>query len=238
VSLLYSELIKVAATRRTVSVMLVALLGVVALATAGTVDSGLDGAVDHETILDDVLTGVAGSAVIFALVLGVLVTTWEYQHGTMTHTLLAAPRRERVLAAKAVTGTAVGVGLAVVAAGVALAIALPWLGSVGSRDELGGDLARLLVGGALWGCLGIVVGAVVASQVGAVVGTLVWLLVVESVVGALTDEGKYLPGRAMQSFVGVDDGGLDTGAAFGVSLLYLLAFAFLGLASTLRRDVS
>ena len=58
----------------------------------------------------------------------------------MTHTLLAAPLRERVVGAKGVVALVTGAVLAVVSTIVALAIAVPWLGS-GASSELGdGDV--------------------------------------------------------------------------------------------------
>ena len=125
-ALIRSEAVKVRATRRTMLTIVLALVALVAVGTAGAVDSAADNrtALDEDTV-HDVLSGAAGASVFFALVLGILVVTWEYHHRTMTHTLLAAPRRERVLGAKAIVALTCGLVMAAVATALALAAALP-----------------------------------------------------------------------------------------------------------------
>ena len=53
------------------------------------------------------LVDLAGIAALLAIILGITIVTTEFRHGTITPTLLAEPRRERVLAAKAVAETLV-----------------------------------------------------------------------------------------------------------------------------------
>jgi ABC-2 type transport system permease protein len=240
-ALIRSEARKIAATRRTMIVLGLALLAIVAVGTAGTVESAADDPFDHDRrAIHDVLSGAAGTAVFFALIVGVLIVTWEYHHRTMTHTLLGAPRRERVLGAKAVAGLACGLGFAAAAVVLGLLIALPWLGAGSElgRDDLWTGIGRVLLGSAVWGVLGIAVGALVASQVGALISALVWLLVAEPILGAVPgDVYKYLPGHAMQSLLGFDSGVLSTGAGIALSAAYLAAFSALGVVATLRRDI-
>jgi ABC-2 type transport system permease protein len=238
VNLVRSEAIKLLATRRTAIVVVLALLAIVGIGTAGTVDSGSDSFTERGVVLRDVITGPAGTAAFFALIAGILVATWEYQHGTITHTLLVTPRRERVFGAKTVLGLACGLILTGVALLVALVIALPWLGAEMS-SELWGLVGRVLASGALWGAIGVALGLLVASQVGAIVSTLIWFVVVEPIVGTLLDDtARYLPLRAVQALQGGDVDGLSGLGGAGLTLAYLGAFAVIGLAATLRRDIT
>ena len=66
-----------------------------------------------------------------ALLLGILGVAGEFRHQTITATLLAAPRRGRLLTAKVIVHAGLGALLAVVAAAVNLAVAIPWLSSRG-----------------------------------------------------------------------------------------------------------
>ena len=61
---------------------------------------------------------------LLALVLGVLIITGEYRHKTVTPTLLAEPRRGRVVAAKLTTGFGGGLLLGVLTMAVGLALGL------------------------------------------------------------------------------------------------------------------
>lgn len=236
-NLVRSELVKLLGTRRTLIVLGLAMLAIVGLGTAGTVDSGQDGFVDERQVMRDVLTGPTASAALFALILGILVVTWEYQHGTITHTLLATPRRERVVYAKAAVAVVAGVVLAAGAAGVALAIAIPWLGSV--PEGIWSLVGRVLLSAALWGALGVAIGSLVASQVAAIVGSLVWLLIVEAVIAAFADRvSEYLPVQAIAVLQGSDTDGLSAAGGFVLTVAYVCGLGALGLVATLRRDVT
>jgi len=234
----------VLATRRTLVGFGLALLGLVALGTAATVvDARNSEPVDVARALRDVVSDAAGAAVFISLLLGLLVSTWEYRHRTMTHSVLAAPRRDRLLAAKASVGFVLGLLLAAVGAVLSLAIAVPWLGSDAPGELGGADLlarvGQLLAGAGLWGVLGVAVGALVTSQVGAVISSLVWLLIVEPVLGALPGPvAPYLPSHAMQALLGSDTGDLSAGGGLGIVLAYLAVFGAVAVVTTQQRDIS
>jgi ABC-2 type transport system permease protein len=219
------------------------MLSLVVLSTAVIVGAPSD----QEALTEnwaDTLAGNAGLAPLFAVIFGILLMSGEYRHGTVTWTFLATPRRERVLTAKLVVAAFAGIVLAVLAAAVTSAVAVPWLQARDLHIAAGeylGDLGGLLVGSAFWGALGVAVGTLLRNQVVAVIVALVWFLVVENlVVALLPDIGRWLPDAALQAMLGGSD--LDDplprllGGA--VALGYVLGIAAAGYAVTLRRDVT
>jgi ABC-2 type transport system permease protein len=191
---------------------------------------------------------------ILATILGILIVTNEYRHGTINSTFLVEPARERVLGTKLAVGLLAGAAFAVFALVAAVAVAAPWLAARGESLPLDGTIveatARLVASFALACGLGIGVGAIIQNQVGAIVTTFVWFFVVESVVGvvaALLADGigerdpvsPYLPGSAMQAIVGfeqADDFLLSAPAAALLTSAYVAALVLLGTLAMLRRD--
>lgn len=248
-TLLAAELLKLRTTR--VTWVLLALAALFAgLTTAAIVGSG-------SLELDDdpalALAQGASFASTLALVLGILLLTNEYRHGTITTTFLVEPRRPRVLAAKLAAAVLAGAAFAVVALVATAAVALPWLAARGESLALDGQAleaaARLVLAFALYAALGTAVGAIVQSQVGAIVAVFVWFLIVESLVGVLaqlllTDfEGPdpvtpYLPGSALGGVVGGQgaDYMLAGPAATALALVYVAAFVALATVAITRRD--
>jgi ABC-2 type transport system permease protein len=243
VRLLYAELLKIRTAPRTTLALVLGLLVLVGLGSAATASDADSSPFGAEAALSDVITA-AAFAVVVALILGVLLVTWEYRHGTITQTFLATPRRERVIGAKLAIAFLSGAILAAVALAVALTVASFWISLDLDRDqwEL---LGRVLLAAALWGVLGAGLGAVLQSQVGAIVTAFVWFLVAEPLLGAaldvLTDVSvaDYLPGGVIDRLHNVDDQqypyGLWAGAL--LALAYAAGFAVLGTVSAVRRDV-
>ena len=240
-ALVGAELLK-ARTTRTAFGLLLGLLAIVALfvtVQAFTVDPARAAAPTRDT-LDP-----TGFAPFFALLFGILATTGEWRHGTISQTFLVTPRRVYVIAAKVVAGALVGVALAVVASALALAIAaigLPANGVTFDAGEAFGFVGKIVGAALLWGALGAGIGAVVANQVGAVIATLAELFVVESIVAGIRPHvGQWLPGQAMFNGLLAHGGGSDhlaPGAGAAVTVAYLAAFAAAGVALTVRRDVT
>jgi ABC-type transport system involved in multi-copper enzyme maturation permease subunit len=247
VTLVAAELLKLRTTRAPYWLVLVAA-AIAAIAAAAQVGSG---SLDDDPALS--LAQGATFGAMFAAVLGILIVTNEYRHGTVMTTFLAEPRRERVLAAKLAAAVAAGVVFALATAVVTAAIALPWLASRGEALALDGQaaeaLVRLVLAFALWSALGAAAGAVIQSQVGAIVAVFVWFLVLESLVGVLssvllTDLGEpdpvspYLPGSVLGGVVGGEFSEFVLGgpAATGLALLYVAGLALLGALSVTRRD--
>jgi ABC-2 type transport system permease protein len=185
------------------AIALVLLIVVIAALTA-----------DKNTITLRDLIGISGFAQVFALLLGILSVTSEFRHGTITPTLLAEPNRVKLTLAKLVASMAVGVGLSIVATGLAALIGDLLLHSRGIDTGVSGsDVTKMLVGnvvaGGLYGALGVGVGAIVRNQVGAIVGTLVFLFVLEpllNIVKPLRDPvAKYGFGGVGTGVTATDD---------------------------------
>ena len=240
--LLHAELLKVWTAPRTTAALVLALLLIAALGSAGVSDGAANGFVEDPA--GDVVD-VAGTASIFALLLGILVVTWDYRHGTITPTVLVAPRRERVVAAKLSVAATLGAALALVALGIAILVAQLWIGDrLRFEDEHWSQMARVVAASMLWGVLGFGLGATLQSQVGALVTALVWFLVAELILIGLAslvaDVGDYLPGEALRHFAGSgeDPGERFSRAAAGlIAAGYAVAAAAAGAAAMVRRDI-
>jgi ABC-2 type transport system permease protein len=245
VNLIYAELLKVRTAPRTAVGLLLGLLGLVGLG-AGATASDAGGDRRAEMVGWDVL-GVASIASIFTLILGILIVTWEYRHGTITQTYLVTPRRERVIGVKLALSFILGAVLAALAVAVALVVARLWLSYDLQRGqwELAG---RVVLGAALWGVVGAGLGALLQSQVGAIITSFVWFLVAEPLVGwRLESVGDYLPGNALDRFQNQDVVEVSAGGVidhpyslFVAGLLaagYAAALGLVGVASAVRRDV-
>jgi ABC-2 type transport system permease protein len=247
VSLLASELVKLRTLRTPFVLLLVVLLlsGTFAAAIVGS------GSLTDDRALE--LAQAGAFLGLLATVVGALLVTNEYRHGTITTTFLAEPRRTRVLGAKVGIALLAGVGIGLAAALVIAAVALPWLAA---RDEaLTLDLqaaeavGRLVVSFALATALGAAVGAIVQSQVGTIVIVFVWFLVLENLVTLLSSllfgelgepdpVSPYLPGSALGGIVGGEgsDFMLRAGPAILLTLAYVAGLSLLGALAMSRRD--
>jgi ABC-2 type transport system permease protein len=246
VRLLHAELLKLRTAPRTAIVLLLAMLGLAALASGSTASSADEDPFAIEASVSDILD-VSSLAAIFSLILGILVVTWEYRHGTITSTFLATPRRERVIGTKLVVGGVAGALLAALSVVVSLGVASFWIDVELERGhwEL---IGRIVLGTVAWAVLGVGLGALIQSQVGAIVAALVWFLVAEPLLGLPLDEvADYLPGAALDRLMGVDTEAAEgpgapphaysLGVAALLTTVYAVGFAVLGIISAVRRDV-
>lgn len=239
--LVLAELLKIRTAPWTTVTLVLTLLAIVSLGAAGTSDGASGSFISVESDIVDI----AGISTIFTLILGILVVTWDYRHGTITQTFLAAPRRERVLAAKLVTAIVLGVLLVASALVLSIGIAEIWLGE---NFQLAGEnwnqAGRIVIAAVLWAILGLGLGAILQTQVGALISAIIWFLVVELVLVGLGPKighvDKYLPGEALREFAagGVVDDRLGRTAAGLLAAGYAAAAAALGTVSVLRRDVN
>ncbi len=214
--------------------------------------SGLDiegGAVPVLTDPDALRTvyASAGQASVFALVLGILGMTSEYRHLTITSTLLATPRRGRLVAAK-MTAAAL---LSAVIALACIAATLVILG-VGMlfKDTAPMDWADFaavsagaVLGFAVYAVLGVGFGSLVRNQIAAVIAALIWVMLIESLIVSFWPQiGKWLPGGALAGVLQVESlsesGYLAVLPATVVLLAYAAGFGMLAVRTTLRRDIT
>ena len=249
-STLSSELLKLR-TIRTPYVLLLGTALISAAATAGFVGSGSVDRVDPDPALH--LGQAASFGNLFVAVIGILIVTNEYRHGTIMTTFLAEPHRARVLVAKLAAAGIAGLVFALGAIAVSAAVALPWLAARGVSLQLDGQafeaVIRVLLAFGMTAVFGAAVGAIVQSQVGAIVGWFIWILVVESLITVLaglqlTDVGepdpvsKFLPGSSLGGIVGGEGSEflLGGGGAALLAIGYAIVLSALGALSMTRRD--
>lgn len=193
---------------------------------------------------------VAGGASVFVLILGIIGMTGEYRHMTITSTLLATPRRDRVLLGKAVTYALLGTAVAVINVIAVLLLAMLMLiGKDHAPIEpsmIGTVLVGVTLGLALYAVVGVSVGALLKNQVAAIVIAILSVLLVEPLVGLFIEgSSKWLPGGALNAAMNVttqaDLTSTDLLPAWGgaaLLLAYAVVFATIASLTTVRRDIT
>jgi ABC-2 type transport system permease protein len=245
-SLVFSEFLKFRTTRTSIGVLLSAV-ALIAIGAAGTVGTAEEVVLGTAQLTQDIVSSALFAGLI-AFIVGILTVTVEWRHGTVTRTFLATPQRGRVLVAKEIWMGLFSAGLAVLGLVLVIAIAVPWLELKESSLELDRDAlalaGRIVLATMLWGTLGVGIGAVVQSQTPALVGAIIWILLAEALIGALFGlvdlEGvaDYLPGGALSSFDGTEDGGLSKSVGGAVSLAWVTGLGLLGYLRMSRQDVT
>lgn len=241
-ALVSAELLKLRTTRTAFGFLAatVLLTLLVQVATFATVD------IHSSQDLENAFGG-AGVATVLLLILGIVATTGEYRHRTITGSLLATPDRRRFLVSKLVAYLLTGAFLGAVALVVTLIVGFLWLGARDQPTDLlsGGDYALLFLRGvaatALSGAVGVAIGAIVRNQVAAVVGILVYLFVAEPVIGLVSDEVlKFTLGQSQSALLG--GGGISDLLSPGWGGLVFAGWALLlsaiGAVLEERRDVT
>ena len=176
------------------------------------------------------VTTATGVAMILAAVLGVIVTSGEFRHGSATLTYLTTPGRIRVLIAKAAAAAFAGAGYGLAAGVAATAVGLGFVLAHGDHVAVGtavlaGHAAGAGVGAALLAVLGVGLGSLVRSQLAAVIGVFVWCLVVESILGGTVSAVRpYLPYTAASTLGGAKLGAAAFGPGYSVSGQHALPF--------------
>ena len=241
-----AELVKLRTLRSTWGFLLVALLfgGLVAAGNIGgsSETDRLDPELQFRIVLDAAFPGS-----ILALLLGIILVTNEFRHGTIARSLLASPRRPRFVGVKLFTGGVTGALLMAAMIVVIAVAAMIWLGILDVPLEAGeaADASwRALLVASLAGVLGAGIGGAVHSQVGALVGALLWMFVLEPIcwviLGLLDLDGvsEYLPAAALGGTVDTSDEGLSWARSVAVALAWTGVAAVLAVLRTSRRDVT
>jgi ABC-2 type transport system permease protein len=234
IRLLRSEVLKVLTIRTFFWIALAnaALVLVTAISVAAST-AGIALDEDHRATAH-----IAGTALVLALVAGIIVAAGEARHGTITQTLLVTPVRERVLLAKVVVAAVIGFVLAVLAEALVLLVLGPE--SLDVR-KAGGALLGILIGAPLAGALGAGFGALVHAQGPAIGISLAWLLIGENLGPMFLDSAtKYTPGRSFGALAsGIREGGALLGMVGGgvAAAVWAVVFVAAGLLALLGRDV-
>jgi ABC-2 type transport system permease protein len=181
------------------------------------------------------------SVTYFIVLLGAIGMTGEWRHRTITGTVLAAPNRVRMLAAKALAYSAAGVVLSLLVTVATMVVGTLVLSSNGDETLGAGGLVdvlwRNLAVAALLGPLGVAVGALIRNQVVTVIGLIVVAAAVEPpLLQAVPAVGRFGPlFGAPGGILGVDEVGLlAPGLALAVLVAWIAA-AFLAAGTRLRR---
>jgi ABC-type transport system involved in multi-copper enzyme maturation permease subunit len=235
--LIAAEILKLRTTRTAL------VLTLCALALAALVVT-LSSVLAHHFTRDDVDTLLSNQvALLFVAILAVVSTTGEERHRTLAGTLLAAPVRWRVLAAKAAAYFAAGALLTVAITLLDLAIALPILSGkdadIPSAAHIAGTLGRNVLATGLFAMLGVGLGAAVRNQPAALIILLVLGFVIEPTLQLAPSVYKFAPFASADSLSGFSqDENLPPG--FGGLVLVGWTSLLLGLGMLVwqRRDVT
>jgi hypothetical protein len=121
-----------------------------------------------------------------------------WRHRTITSSVLAAPDRLKLLAAKVISYAVAGAVLSLIVTVTIMVVGtiilsmrdLPTLGAGPLLDVLW----RNLVGAAYLGAIGVCIGALLRNQVAALIGVLLVALIVEpALLGLVSDVGRFAP---------------------------------------------
>ena len=180
---------------------------------------------------------------LFILLLGVMGMAGEWRHRTITSTVLAAPRRLRLLGAKTLSYAVAGLVISIIVTVTIMAVGTLIL-SLRDFPTVGlGDLAdvlwRNLVVAGYFGAFGVCVGGLVRNQIVAIVGLLVLSFAIEpAIIGLAAEWGKFGPTS------GAPNGLLDLEDVFGegdellspaLALLVMIGWAALAFTTAAAR---
>lgn len=198
--------------------------------------------VDASSLLQ-LLRGGGDVLTIAALLLGIVAVAGEFRHTTIVPTLLATPRRARLVAAKIGFQGLLAFGLAAAAMAVGVMAGGAYLSGQGvSFDGAAGDVtltaAAVAVVTVLYATMGAALGSLVRNQTAVVGGSLLWVFVVENALPAiLRDPGldRWMPGGAADRLLRVATDG--AGAAWtGLAVLAATAAALVAAAVAVLRS--
>ncbi|HET6998361.1 MAG TPA: hypothetical protein VFI03_07200 [Solirubrobacterales bacterium] len=239
-NLLHSEWLKLWTTRTTWVMLGIALLGEALFAGLYV------GLASLEEIgeIDQVATG-TGLLLVMMLVLGVLIATTEFRHGTASSTFLATPKRWPALLAK--LGIALLVGLiagllyVVVNGGLALPLFADREGDLPTTRHLIEIYAGVVISYSLICAFGLGVGEIVRNQVGAIIAAIAFFFILSPLPELLPGSiGDYFPAQAIGSLHGNPEGDGNLGQVAGGFVLTAWAAGLVAIGTALicRRDVA
>ena len=222
---------------------------------AGNSGSGGLPPVTRPDAVRSIYTAGISTTYLFSLAAGILAMAGEWRHQTISATFLASPHRGRVVVAKIGALVVLGAlyGLVSVACGVAAGA--PVISARGGSLRLLSDgvprsLALGVLAVALWGLFGLGIATLIRNQVAALLIAIGVAWIVEPILSLVISQAlhrpgiaKYLPSDATNAMLSPAVGGSGQqllpwwGGAL-VMAAYAAAFAAVGAALTLRRDVT
>jgi ABC-2 type transport system permease protein len=238
--LLRGELLKLRTTRTFVTLVAVTvLLSLVVVGLTAILGDNFTKADVRETFTFDFSS-------LFILLLGVTGMAGEWRHRTITSSVLAAPDRVRLLAAKLISYAVAGAVLSLIVTLALMALGTVILSARGETTLGAGDLAdilwRNLLAAALLGAFGVCVGGIVRNQIVAIVGLLVFAFALEpALLSLVPDVGRFGPTvGAPAGISGISPNGDDSVDLLSPAVAVLVMFGWVGLgfgvtAALLRR---
>jgi hypothetical protein len=196
------------------------------------------------------IDNIGGNSII-VLIVGVLIVTTEFRHGTIGRTLQLVPSRLTVLGAKLGAGTLYA-GFFVVTSLVIVAVLVVAMAAANDVSLAFGPpvttaLWQVFVGMGLTALFGVALGALLRSQVIAVTVALLWIFVAEQLLANFFPRfGQWLPFQALNSlFITPESRAqmppnmqfLEPGIALAAFLAYVVAFTLLAALLMRKRDV-
>ena len=195
----------------------------------------------------------AAGGYLFALIMGILIMTNEFRHGTAVGTFLVTPKRSTVLVAKLIAAAIAGLVVQIFSFLIATSAGAIALGFFEPHAPVTSELLwkifrASVLSGIVLGIVGVGLGALVKNQIAAVTGAVIWTLIVEGLVVAFVESiGKYLPAGAITGLVDLDFGANDFNFSIEnylsplpatlVLLGYAAMFSLVAMRTTLRRDL-
>lgn len=236
-ALLRAELIKLRTTRTfvvlTAAALAISLLVVVLTATLQ--DEWTED--DARDLFTADFTG------LFILLLGVMGMAGEWRHRTITSTVLAAPRRLRLLSAKTISYAVAGIAISLIVTVTIMAIGTLILSArdlpTAGLEDLADLLWRNLVVAAYLGAFGVCIGGLIRNQIVAIVGLLLLAFAIEpALIGLASEVGKFGPTvGAPNGFIGLEDvfGEGEEQLTPAVALLVMIGWVGLAFAAAAAR---
>ncbi|MEE6272102.1 ABC transporter permease subunit [Georgenia sp. MJ206] len=199
--------------------LFIALIGgLVTMNITGQVPDDLvytEGGATHlvSTPLEYIYSFAARAGYVFPFLLGALLITAEYRHGTLSRSLLLSRSRLDFYTAKTVVGAGTGLAYGIAAAAVggvttAAVLTMRGISSDVGTAEIQGILLRTVAAFVLWALIGVGLGALLRNQAVTIGVVLLFTLFIEPTLTSMGNENadlntfaKYLPGAASLSLV-------------------------------------